>query len=236
MVFGCDEVSQSMGYDKKLYGGHPDQYFGPTTYAQHGDDLMVANIFRLLGIDKPSYLDLGAHHPTTISNTRLLYERGSRGVNVDASPAAIELFNAERPDDINVCMGVSTRSGFETFYVFSDTCGLNTFSPEHVDSLHGALTVKEERMVKVEPIGYFIQIYLNGCWPHFLSCDIEGLDYDVLSQADFRYSAPVLICVETRRGQSTKMQLMMHDKCFAPYCRMGENLFFVNKRYLGQLF
>jgi hypothetical protein len=67
--------------------GHRDQWFGGRTYAQHGDDLAVLNIFKRLGIERPSYLDVGAYHPFDLSNTALLYERGSRGINVEPNEA-----------------------------------------------------------------------------------------------------------------------------------------------------
>ncbi len=65
---------------------HPDQRFGGVTHAQHGDDIIIRAVFDNLGIDNPSYLDIGAHHPTNISNTKLFYDAGSRGINVEANP------------------------------------------------------------------------------------------------------------------------------------------------------
>ena len=56
---------------------HPDQLFGDKTYAQHGDDLVIRAIFHSLGIATPSYLDVGAHHPERISNTKLFYDNSS---------------------------------------------------------------------------------------------------------------------------------------------------------------
>ena len=67
----------------RLLGGtaeraSPDQRFGPQTYAQGGEDLVLLNIFARLGIARPTWLDIGAHHPWRISNTALLYARGWR--------------------------------------------------------------------------------------------------------------------------------------------------------------
>src|SRR5690606_9910227 len=76
----------------RYYSGHPDQHYGHITYSQHGEDLLILNLFDQLQIKNPSYLDLGAHHPTDISNTKLLYDRGSRGVNIEANRHLIEAF------------------------------------------------------------------------------------------------------------------------------------------------
>lgn len=53
-----------------------------------------------MGIKKPSYIDIGAHHPYEISNTAIFYMNGCRGVNVEANPNLIDEFYKERPDDI----------------------------------------------------------------------------------------------------------------------------------------
>ncbi len=85
---------------------HPHQWYGGRTYAQHGDDLAIINLFNCLRIQQPSWLDIGAHHPFHLSNTALLYQRGSRGINVEANPALMEAFKLHRPEDKNVCVAV----------------------------------------------------------------------------------------------------------------------------------
>lgn len=59
-----------------------------------------------MGIENPSYLDVGCNHPYEGNNTALLYLKGSCGVNIDANFNCIQLMNAERPDDTNICVGV----------------------------------------------------------------------------------------------------------------------------------
>lgn len=209
--------------------GHPDQYFGALTYAQHGDDLMILNLFRLMGIEKPSYLDLGAHDPYTISNTALLYERGCRGVNVEANPILFEKFKELRPEDVNVNVGVGPVRGTMKFYKYSDTCGRNTFSFKEVQSLRGCLQVQQELDLDVFTLEDIVFAHCRGVFPDLLSCDIEGLDYDVMTTlpSPLETELPKVIVVETRRHDSDKMMKLMVAKDFLPVCRMGENLFFI---------
>ncbi len=213
------------------YAGHPDQRWGPTSYAQHGDDFMILNLFELIGIKQPSYLDIGAHHPTTISNTRLLYERGSRGVNVEANWLLLRDFERERPEDKNVCFGVVAEvpeSGYADFYKFSDTSGVNSFSPAEVKRLERFLTVQGSERVPVTTINGIVKDYCGLVWPDLLNIDIEGLDYDVLASAVF-LPGPSLIVVETRQRDRQLMTTMLENKNYAYYCRMGANLFFVRR-------
>lgn len=225
---------------KPPYAGHRDQRWGPTTYAQHGDDLMLINIFEMLEIDKPSYIDVGAHHPINISNTKLLYDRGSRGVNIEANPKLIEEFNKHRPHDTNINVGIGVDTGRKTFYMYSDTSGRNTFSEKETQE-YGRV-VKKKISLEVVTLDSVVTKCLGGVWPHILTIDIEGLDYEVLWGAQFHgellANAPMVVCVETRRtkDETDRMTMMMGQKGYAKYCRMGENLFFVRRFLYERLF
>lgn len=216
---------------KPQYEGSPNQRWGHISYAQHGDDFMLINLFEMLGIDKPSYLDLGAHDPVEISNTKLLYDRGSRGVNVEANPVLASRFRYARPFDVTVCCGVGLIDGEAAFYKHSDLSGLNTFSRAEAATIVGEAGV-EKLASEVLPILTINTILYRHCkseWPDLLSCDIEGLDFDVLKSAEFGAydNIPKVICVETRKHQGAEMRQMLLAKGYICYCRMGENLFFV---------
>lgn len=217
-----------------IYQGCRDQKYGYVTYSQHGEDLALVNIFTLLGIDKPSYLDLGCHHPQNISNTHLLWKRGSSGVNVDANQSHIDKFNEARPDDINLCIGIGTEIGEMTFYMYDDLSGRNTFSTEEVKSLEGIMTIRKEIKVPVTTLDHIVEFYCEEKYPDLLSMDLEGFDYDVLYSADFNKSRPKVICVETRLKDTEKMQNMIGDKFYTLYARFGENLIFIDTPYFSR--
>jgi FkbM family methyltransferase len=215
-----------------MYNGHADQHYGHITYSQHGEDLMILNMFSLMGIDKPSYLDLGAHHPENISNTKLLYDRGSRGVNVEANPYLMEAFKKQRPEDINLNIGVGTQCSTKLFYMYDDTSGRNTFSHEETLRLDGVLSVKSVVNMPVITIDMIIRDHCDGKFPDLLTCDIEGLDYAVLESVNLDTNYPKIIVVETRIHEANKMIDMLRDKEFILHCRMGENLIFVHDKYI----
>lgn len=220
--------------DCGYYGGHEDQNLGHITYSQNGEDLMILNLFALMGIDKPSYLDIGAHHPVNISNTKLLYDHGSRGVNVDANAKLIDIFMHYRPDDININTGVGVIGGMATFYKYDDYCGRNTFSCDEVNSCRTKYgrEIANTTVVNMLTLNTLVGTVCKGVFPDFLNIDIEGLDYDVLATTSFFKSAPKIICVEARRNGAQGMKEMLHRKDFRVYCRMGENLIFVNKYHI----
>jgi FkbM family methyltransferase len=215
-------------YEQIRRMSHPDQHWGCVTFAQHGDDLMIVNLFKLLGVELPSYLDLGAHHPFNISNTALLYERGSRGVNIEANPNLIPPFKLYRPEDKTVNIGVAVLRGGVPFYMYSETSGLNSFSKDHVEKFKH-LEVRKTEVLDCITVNEIVAKYCNGVWPDLLTLDLEGLDLEILKSADFSKSKPRVICVEVRRGESAAFKSLLAERGYFCYCRMGENLFFVRE-------
>jgi FkbM family methyltransferase len=203
-----------------------DQWYGDRTYSQHGEDLLIANIFKLIGAHKPTFIDLGAHHPTHISNTWLLYQNGSRGVNVDANQKLIDLFNQKRPEDVNVCVGVSATKGLGRFLMHDDLSGRNSFCQAEFDA-DPNLKVSKTVDVELTTVNDLIVKHFGGFWPNFLSIDIEGLDYQVLETANFMWgNLPHVVCVEARKKDSWRFNSLMKHRGYFPVVRMGENLIF----------
>jgi FkbM family methyltransferase len=208
---------------------HPDQIFGDTTYAQHGDDIVIRAIFHSLGIGTPSYLDLGAHHPERISNTKLFYDTGSRGINVEANPVLHKLFLESRPQDINLNVGVGIKSGFQEFYMIDSESGRNSFIKEVAEGFvidYPQFAITEVRQL---PIFTVEQILHHRPIPDFLSIDIEGMDFDVLQSIDFRRYPFKVVCVEIQPYSEEDIRSLMYNVGYYSIIKCGSNLIFVDK-------
>ncbi|MGN6605044.1 MAG: FkbM family methyltransferase [Ginsengibacter sp.] len=180
------------GKDKK----EPAGAAGNKSFSQCGEDLLVRYIFNLRGIERPSYIDIGAHDPYFLSNTALFYAIGSRGINIEANPALIMKFEKYRPDDINLNFGIGTYEGELDFYLMKDST-LSTFSKGEVDCMIvNGKNLSEIKKIKVTTISNILKQYFNGIFPDFLSIDVEGLDFEILQSIDFGKSCPKVICVE----------------------------------------
>src|SRR5436309_16100262 len=81
--------------------------YGNLAYSQEGEDLVLRRIFETQA--KGIYVDVGAHHPFRFSNTCLLHKRGWRGINIDAMPGSMTLFERFRPLDVNLELGVGVE-------------------------------------------------------------------------------------------------------------------------------
>lgn len=79
------------------------------SYAQNGEDVVL---WRALGSrEGVVYVDVGAFDPSYDSVTRALYERGWRGVNIEAQPSRIAAFERDRPLDTNLAVAIADRDG-----------------------------------------------------------------------------------------------------------------------------
>src|SRR6185437_15341725 len=154
------------------FKGSPDQGFGHLTYSQFGEDLMVVNIFALLDVQQPTYLDVGANHPLLGSNTALFYARSSRGAIVEANPHLMPIWRELRPGDLALNVGVAPARGELPFHFIDDFSGRNTFHQEYADALtrqDQRFTVQNTKIIQTLPINDIVAEHLDGRWPDFLT-------------------------------------------------------------------
>lgn len=172
--------------------------FQKKSYSQCGEDLIVKYIFDALQIEKPTYFDVGAHHPFRLSNTMLFYESGSRGVNIEPDPDLFRPFPGARPRDINLNIGMGLEKGVLNFYTMTAPT-LNTFSKEEAERCEKETSYRIKDVIKIEVDTYsnLIKKHLSGNPPDFLSMDVEGMDEELIKGIDYNLSAPKVICVET---------------------------------------
>lgn len=167
------------------------------SWAQCGEDLIMRTVCDALRIARPSYLDVGAHHPAYLSNTYLFYTQGSRGVTVEPDPALHARFRRQRPRDTNLAIGIGPERGsFELFQMEPRT--LNTMSEEEAQRYvaQGHKLVARHR-VPVETIDDVLGRHFPQRAPDILSVDVEGLDFEILQSLDWSRHHPKLVCVET---------------------------------------
>jgi|ERR1035437_1146686 FkbM family methyltransferase len=222
-------------YEKMIQAmDNPHQWYGSRTYAQHGDDLAILNIFGCLRILKPSYLDIGAHHPFELSNTAILYQRGSRGINVEANPALIDAFHRMRPEDKNVCVAVGPHHGLAKLNRVNETSGINSLLP--IEG-HGAMLDAVD--VSVLTIDEIVDIYADGCWPDMLTIDAEGMDLSILQSIDYSRGQPKVICAEATSAAgdiAADLRTLMSENGYFVHSWVGSNMLFVRSELRDWLY
>lgn len=168
------------------------------SYSQAGEDAILNFLFTHKKMSKVKYLDIGTNLPDIANNTYLLYQKGSRGVCVEADKTLIKRIVSVRPEDKVINAGVSASENAEAdFFIFNEN-GLNTFDKTEVEKRQASGIFKVVSVLKVPLLSINSIIENNfATYPDFLSIDIEGLDLNVLKSLDYdRFPIPV-ICVET---------------------------------------
>ena len=168
------------------------------SYSQSGEDLIVQFIFKAIGKTDITYLDIGAYHPYSLSNTALFYENGCSGINIEPDPDQFKEFIKFRSRDINLNLGIAEKAGETVFYKMSHPA-MSTFSKEVAQELIDKYNYKllSENRVRVETINNIIKLYNKNIFPDFLSVDAEGLDEKIIGFLNFKENFPMVICLET---------------------------------------
>ena len=151
------------------------------SWAQDGEDLLFRDLFPSQGF----YVDVGANHPDRYSVTKLLYKRGWRGLNIDASPGFKKIFDQRRTRDINVETLVgATRT--EAFYEFRESTlsTLNSARARQLQDLGWELV--GSRQIDICDLNSIFHEHLQpGTVIDLLSLDVEGEELGILSDLDW---------------------------------------------------
>jgi FkbM family methyltransferase len=169
--------------------------YAKESYSQEGEDMLLD---RFLEYREPGfYVDVGAHHPMRFSNTFRLYRKGWRGINIDANPGSMEMFQRVRPRDINIEAAVSSTHQELTYYIFNEPA-LNTFKKDlALERVGGIYSIIKEVNIMTEPLRKLLDQHLPANTSiDLLTIDVEGLDYDVLLSNDWSRYSPEFILAE----------------------------------------
>lgn len=199
------------------------------SYSQLGEDAAVFYLFKKIHIQRPTYIDIGANDPERFNNTALLYETGSRGVNIEPDPAVFRELASVRTHDCNLNIGIAAQEGNADFYLCTDD-KLSTFSKEEADRVVRESPTLSFTLVQIPTltIGTVIDKYCGGVFPDFLSLDAEGFDKMILESIDYATSAPKVMCVETIRF-SDDVESFLASKGYFVFSKSFLNTIFCKK-------
>ena len=155
-------------------------------YSQNFEDLYLSRFF--VDVERGFYVDAGAWHPTLDSVTKVFYEQGWRGINIEPLKEAFDLLEAERSEDFNLNLAVSDlqSEGLVSFSVLGDNPLFNGqhFINDSDDQADNKVASKfgfaNNRTVQCSNLREIFQQYAVGKQVHFLKLDVEGLEFKAL--------------------------------------------------------
>lgn len=160
------------------------------TYAQVMEDILLYRALKSIPPSEGFYIDVGGYHPYFHSVTKLFYELGWRGINIEPGAKYFPAFQLDRPRDINLQVAISDHVGEATFYEMDQTSTLEErFVDQSSDSLTGQYRV---------PVTTLRQVCEEHAVPdiHFLKIDVEGHEAAVIRGMDFELFRPWILVIE----------------------------------------
>ncbi len=219
-------------------GMYTTDEFSNVSYSQFGEDIIIEKFF----LDKPDgfYVDVGAFHPKNYSNTYLLYLKGWKGINIDATPGSMEAFKTIRPKDCNLEIPIGVKKQTLTYYMFEEPA----FNGFYLDPKHAAFKEGESKIpsrllttkdITAIPLREILDQYVpKNKQIDLLSVDVEGMDYEVLQSNDWKRYKPSVIVVEDltfspENPQKSKIFTFLKDKQYILHTYTHPSLIFIRK-------
>lgn len=178
------------------------------SYSQLREDVTILDLLKGMELEKAFYLDIGANHPSVLSNTYKMYRLGARGILLDPDEHTCRLLRRFRPGDI-VIRGLA-----------GDTFGLQRFYHNVSSFLSGTRNTDRDNVLREELVPQVtvdsIVAMLDVPRIHLMSVDTEGNDLAVLQGATEALRRTVILCVEWETGRPSGEldSLMAHEGFF----------------------
>jgi FkbM family methyltransferase len=165
------------------------------SYTRNFEDVMLARA--LQGVSGGFYVDVGASHPVSDSNTYALYNKGWRGIAIEPQPIFNSQWQSLRPEDMLVNAAVAAASGQATLH---KPIQYGQGATIHLDLAKGYAQQGLAMAQSVVPVHTLTEI-LSQLRPHgdihLLSIDVEGAESDALLGLDLQRFRPWLVVLES---------------------------------------
>lgn len=164
-----------------------------TSYAQYLEDKILMNILSSyqggdLEFSDIRYIDVGANDPDFLSVTKIFYDMGASGINIEPLKDSYKALVDKRRYDINLNIALGEKPGHATM---------------SVDGMGSSLSNPREGLPTQEVIvATLSDIYKHFCkkWKdiHFVKIDVEGYEKNVLQGvSDWDTFRPWIFCMES---------------------------------------
>ncbi len=205
------------------------------SYAQNREDYLIDAFFP--DIKNGFYIDIGANDPNEDSVTKIFYQEGWNGINIEPLEEKYKLLKSKRKRDINLQIGLSSEPGELTFRVYKGH-GLSTFSSEikteHTQNQNSNVQDFDDVTVQVDTLKE-IQRANNVTHVHFMKVDVEGFEFEVLKGNDWKKYRPELICIEANHIKGEDWRPYLEKQNYTQVFHDGLNAYYLRAESLDRL-
>lgn len=190
------------------------------SYSQAGEDEIIEKLLEDFDPNEAMYLDIGANHPTRLSNTYGLYRKGLRGISVEPNTKLLAMHKRMRPRDEQIAVACGKAPAVLHFQ----------HAASHVLSgfAEGAMKTKDFRRSELMPIltvDLIMQAYPDKEIA-LLSIDVEGFDFEVIQGAVESLKRTKVVCIEGKESDE-RLMAFFSEHGFRPHANTPHNLIFI---------
>lgn len=166
-----------------------------TSWSIQREDMQLLRALHGVSHEVGFYIDVGANAPDEHSDTKVFYDHGWHGINIEPSPHWYKRLVEERPRDINIHAAASDKPGSVLLFDHPNG-GLGTLNETFAD--------RHETEHNIPKVGVSVEsVTLTSVCDqhapkdiHFLKIDVEGHEAEVIRGMDFRKYRPWILCIE----------------------------------------
>jgi len=166
-----------------------EKKFIKKSYSDGAQDLIINYFFK--NKKKGFYIDVGCYHPFNRNNTKLLYDKGWSGINIDLDFHTIDFFNFVRKRDENINIAISDKEGEKDLYFFHNCSAINSLSTIRKEKAKEIKKIKTKTLNSVLESSKFKNEKIN-----LISIDVEGHELEVIKSIDLKKYIPEMIIIE----------------------------------------
>ncbi|RWZ78350.1 MAG: FkbM family methyltransferase [Candidatus Microsaccharimonas sossegonensis] len=199
------------------------------SYAQNKEDFILAGFFE--DNEKGFYVDVGANSPVVDSVTKLFYDKGWSGINIEPIRNHFIQLKNLRPRDINLNIGISNKAGVLNLREYEGS-GLSTFSNTLKDQYETSPDYFTEDYKDYEvKVVSLADVFSKHKVKHisFMKIDVEGYEYNVIEGNDWSRYRPEVICIEANHIEQD-WHLLLKNHNYKKVFKDGLNEYFVDKQ------
>lgn len=177
-------------------------------YSQNREDLFL---LALLNKEEDGYyVDVGSNHECLHSVTKLFYNLGWSGLNIDPNPKFQSEYEINRPRDKFLNVGVGKKQGTLMFRDYLEKDGISTFTKSLQDYYKKAELGYKEYSTRILRLDTIFEEN-NVLKISFLKVDVEGMELDVLESNNWNMFRPKVVIIESSLSNNCEIFLKSHD-------------------------
>lgn len=191
------------------------------SYSQGQEDDFVEKMLSQSDLNDALYVDVGANHPSRLSNTYKFYRRGCSGVVIEPNQTLLTMHRTFRKRDVHFGFGCGEAFGLLEF-VEARSHVLSGFHHSDLKTTE----IKTLSLLPVVPLDAVMAFFPKELF--LLSIDVEGFDLHVARGAEKTLNRTKIVIIEGDAANRAAIENFFSERGFRLETETKHNLIFLN--------